>query len=129
MNMETETTTKVAFAEGLRELAALIDKHPELTPKYETRITVWAHTPEKLKELLPALIDGSGIANPVTKKESGSVKQFFDFHRRFSGDIIFEVTTEKKNAGCQKVTIMVPVEEWQCGPVLEGLGIQEAKTE
>ena len=124
--MKTDTQeipVKETLAQGLREVADLLDIHPSLADKLGAyqELSTWANSPSQLTELLRALADGGR----VTKRSFGTEDQYIKLERTFPGGITFKIFTGKENAGCKKVTVMKKSEEWQCGPLLNHVQEEE----
>ena len=105
--MKTDTQeipVKESLAQGLRQVADLLDEHPVLADKLgvNQELAVWADSPSQLAELLRALADGGR----VTKSSFGTEDQYILLQRTFTGNLKLKIYTRKANAGCKKVKVL-----------------------
>ena len=114
-----EIPVKETLAQGFRQVADLLDKHPALADKLgaDQELTMWANSPSQLVEFLRALADGGR----VTKSSFGTEDQYIKLQRTFLGNLKLKIYTGKANAGCKKVKVVKESEEWQCGPLLDSV--------
>lgn len=104
--------TNQDFAQGLRELAALYERHPELiTPNTSLYLYLpWDTSAKRLRASLKAFADG-GI---VTKRApSDDLDTYFRFQRTFTGGLTVELNIER-SVVCRRVRKMQMVETWEC---------------
>ncbi|MDO8700365.1 MAG: hypothetical protein Q7J56_01785 [Deltaproteobacteria bacterium] len=115
--LEVKDELKPETILGLKKLAALIED-------FQAKITVslWANSPKQFKEVFEAMRRSGTL---ITKSEwgsgSGYANPYIRLTQDFGGRVILELNTEKANAGCRKVIVQKPIEEWECGPLLEGV--------
>ena len=89
---------KETLAQGLRQVADLLDAYPVLADKLGAyqELTMWANSPSQLMELLRALADGGR----VTKSSFGTEDQYIKLKRTLPGNLKLKIYTRKGNAGC-----------------------------
>jgi hypothetical protein len=108
--------TNLKFAEGLRALADLYERHPEmLVPDHGLSLYMPYDTKsENLRATIKAFTDGG------TVHKDPSDEYYYRLHRFFG---VLEVTVNvERSVFCKKVTRMKMVETWECpDSILEGL--------
>ena len=104
--------TNFEFAQGLRELADLYERHPELKA---SPAAVYLYLPydtdsEHLRAAVKAFADGGVVTNRAPKD---SLEFYYRLERIFAGGLKVELNVER-SAVCKKVTKMQMVETWEC---------------
>ena len=104
--------TNLEFTQGLRELADLYERHPEmqcpganlhLYLPYDTNI-------EHVRASVKAFADGGVVTKRAPKD---SLEFYYRLERTFAGGLKVELNIER-SAVCKKVTKMQIVETWEC---------------
>lgn len=117
--------TNQEFVQGLRELADLYERHPEmLVPNHQLYLYLpYSETPQRYAETVKALADGG----TVRKKGSRDKDDFYFGVARDFAALTVEFNIERQ-ALCKKVIKMKAVETWECPDSILGLGGDDAET-
>lgn len=116
--------TNREFVQGLRELADLYERHPEmLVPDHRLYLYLpYSEQPPRYAETVKALADG-GV---VTKKAKPD--DYYLCVNRTFGALTVELNIER-SALCKRVVKMQAVETWECPDSILGLaGGNDAET-
>lgn len=116
--------TNLEFAQGLRELADLYERHPEmLVPNHNLFLYLpYSEQPARYAETVKAFADG-GLVSKKAKPDD----YYLCVNRVFPSGLSVELNIER-SALCKRVVKMQAVETWECPDSILGLGEPDAET-
>ena len=117
--------TNLEFAQGLRALADLYERHPEmLVPDHRLFLYLpYSEQPARYAETIKALADGGTVTKAPPKPDDWYLR----VNRQFSA-LSVDLSIER-SALCKRVVKMQAVETWECpDSLIEALGESNAET-